>query len=48
VTEDSRCKSVIKEIINLDNLSFKDRDELEEIINSYLKRNPFEIEKLRD
>jgi hypothetical protein len=45
---DGRCKSVIKELINLENLSFKDRDELEEVFNSYLKRNPFEIEKLRD
>jgi len=48
VTEDSRCKSVIKDLVNFDNLSFKDRDELEEILNSYLKRNPFDIEKLRD
>ncbi|CDW85452.1 arf-like ras superfamily gtpase [Stylonychia lemnae] len=48
VTEDSRGKSVIKDLINFETLNFKDRDEMEDIFNSYLKRNPFEIEKLRD
>lgn len=48
MTEDDRCQSVLKEIINLGTLSFKDRDEMEEIINSYPKKVPFDIEKLRD
>ena len=48
VTEDDRCKSVIKSIIDFDQLPFKDRDEMEEIISTYLKKHPFDIEKLRD
>lgn len=38
----------MREIINFDNLSFKDRDEMEEVLNTWMKRNPFEMEKLRD
>jgi hypothetical protein len=29
-------------------LTFKDRDEMEEIFSSYLKKHPFDMEKLRD
>jgi len=35
-------------MVNLENLSYKDRDEMEDILNTYLKRAPFEMEKLRD
>ena len=48
VTEDSRCQSVLQGFINFDNLTFKMRDDLEEIINSWRQRYPFEMEKLRD
>ncbi|MFS8160494.1 MAG: hypothetical protein ACMG6E_09875 [Candidatus Roizmanbacteria bacterium] len=48
MTEDDRCKSVLKDIINLGTLSFKDRDEMEEIISCYQKKFPFDIEQLRD
>jgi hypothetical protein len=48
VTEDERCPSPIKELISLEQLSFKDRDEIEEIFSSYLKKHPFDMEKLRD
>jgi len=48
VTEDDRCKSMIKSIIDFDQLRFKDRDELEEVISTYLKKHPFDMEKLRD
>jgi dynein assembly factor 3 len=48
VTEDDRCTSVIKPMINFDCLKFKERDEMEEIISTYLKKHPFDIEKLRD
>ena len=39
---------VIKDIISLEQLSFKDRDDMEEIFSSYLKKHPFDMEKLRD
>jgi len=48
VTEDERCTNMFKSIVSFDNLRFKDRDEMEEIFSSYLKRHPFEMEKLRD
>jgi dynein assembly factor 3 len=48
VTEDERCISPLKEIISFSQLPFKDRDEMEEIFSSYLKKHPFDIEKLRD
>jgi dynein assembly factor 3, axonemal len=48
VTEDDRCTSVLKEIVNFGLLPFKDRDEMEEIFSSYLKKHAFDVEKLRD
>jgi dynein assembly factor 3 len=48
ITEDDRCKSPIKDLINFDHLRFKDRDEMEDIVSSYMKKHPFEMEKLRD
>jgi len=48
VTEDSRCKSVLTSLVNLDNLRFKDRDDMEEILLTYYKKVPFDMEKLRD
>jgi dynein assembly factor 3 len=48
LTDDDRCKSVIKEFVNFSNLAFKDRDEMEEVFVTYLKKHPFEMEKHRD
>ena len=48
VTEDDKCKSVLKPICSFESLKFKERDELEDIFSSYLKVHPFDIEKLRD
>jgi len=45
VTEDSRCPSVLKTIVNFDSLRFKERDELEDVISSYYNTHPFDIEK---
>jgi hypothetical protein len=39
---------MLKDIVNFDNLSYKDRDEMEEIFSSYLKKHVFDMEKLRD
>ena len=35
ITEDDRCKSVLKDIISFETLSFKDRDEMEDIVTTY-------------
>jgi dynein assembly factor 3 len=35
VTEDNRYQGVLKELINFDELKFKERDEMEDIISSY-------------
>lgn len=48
MTEDERCPNPLKDIVNFDNLKFKDRDEMEEIFSSYYKKHPFDMEKLRD
>ena len=48
VTEDDKCPSVVKDLINWETLKFKDRDELEDVFSSWLKVHPYDIEKLRD
>ena len=48
VTEDDRCQSVLKDVVNFNTLKFKERDELEDVISSYYETHPFDIEKLRD
>ena len=48
VTEDYRCQSMLKDVINFDNLTFKARDEMEEVFQTWFQKHPFEIEKLRD
>lgn len=48
MTEDERCPSPLKSLINFDNLRFKDRDDMEEIFSSYHKKHAFDMEKLRD
>mgnify|MGYP002630849377 CR=1 FL=1 len=40
--------SVITELINFGNLSYKARDDMEDIFSSYLKVHKFDIEQLRD
>ena len=48
VTEDDKCPSVLKDLINFETMKFKERDELEDIFSSYLNVHKFDIEKLRD
>lgn len=48
VTDDDKCTSAIKDIINFETIKFKDRDEIEDIISSWLTCHPFDIEQLRD
>jgi len=48
VTEDDKCASVIKDLINWDTLKFKDRDEIEDVFSSWLQNHKFDIESLRD
>ena len=48
VTEDDRCNSVLKELVNFDQLKFKDRDEIEDIFSSWYSNHNYDIEKLRD
>lgn len=48
VTEDERCASVLTELVTFDQLKFKERDELEDIISSYYSTHEYDIEKFRD
>lgn len=48
ITEDSKCKSVLTELIDFSNLKFKDRDEIEDVFSSYLSAHKFEMTSLRD
>jgi dynein assembly factor 3 len=48
VTDDDKCQSVIKDIINFETIKFKDRDEIEDVISSWLTCHSFDIESLRD
>ena len=44
ITEDDKCKSVIKELVNFETLRFKERDEIEDIFSTYYKAHKFDIE----
>ena len=48
MTEDDRCQSVLKTIVNFDNLKFKERDALEQVISSYYQAHAYDIEKYRE
>lgn len=48
ITEDEKCASVIKELVNFETLKFKERDDIEDIFSSYYKAHKFDIEALRD
>ncbi len=48
MTEDERCQSVLKEIVTFDQMKFKERDSLEEVISSYYSSHAFDIESYRD
>ncbi len=48
MTEDTRCSNVLKEMVTFDDLKFKERDDMEDVISSYLDSHPFDIEKARD
>lgn len=48
ITESDKCTSVFTKLIELDDLKFKERDELEDIFNSWSSKVDLDIEKLRD
>ena len=48
VTEDDRCQSVLKDFINFDQLKFKERDEIEDVLSSWYSTHEYDIEKNRD
>ena len=48
VTEDDKGTSVLGDLIDLETLKFKERDELEDVFSSYLPVHKFDIEKARD
>ena len=48
MTDDEKCTSVIKDIVNFETMKFKDRDEIEDVFSSWLSAHPFDIEQLRD
>ena len=45
VTEDDRCQSVLKSIVDFSTLKFKERDDLEDVVSSYYENHPFDIEQ---
>lgn len=48
VCDDERCPSVIRPIVHLENLRYKERDGLEDVISSYYKNHPFDMEGHRN
>jgi dynein assembly factor 3 len=48
VTEDDRCSSALKTLVNFDSLRFKERDGVEEVISSWYSCHQFDIEKSWD
>lgn len=48
MTEDERCQSVLKSLVSMDQLKFKERDALEDVISSWHSAHPFDIEQYRD
>lgn len=48
VTEDDKCTSVLGDLINLETLKFKERDELEDVFSSWLPVHKFDVEMARD
>ena len=48
VTEDDKCTSVIKDMVDWESLKFKERDELEDVFSSWLPVHKYDIEALRD
>jgi len=48
VTEDTRCQNALKELVSFDCLRFKERDDMEDVISSYIDVHNFDIEKARD
>ena len=48
ITEDDKCTSVIKDLVDWETLKYKERDELEDVFSSWLKVHKYDIESLRD
>ena len=48
MTEDERCQSVLKSLVSLESLKFKERDALEDVISSWHSAHAYDIEQYRD
>ena len=48
ITEHRKWTSVLKELIDFETLKFKERDEIEDIVNTWRLSIPFDIESMRD
>ena len=48
ITEDERCQSVLKPVVDLSQLKFVERDGIEDVFSSWLNVHPFDIEQYRD
>jgi dynein assembly factor 3 len=48
ITEHRKCQSVLTDLINFETLKFKERDDIEDIVNTWRLSIPFDIESLRD
>jgi len=48
ITEHRKCTSVLKELVDFETLKFKERDDVEDIINTWRLSVPFDIESMRD
>lgn len=48
ITEHRKCTSVLKDFINFETLKFKERDDVEDIVNTWRLSIPFDMESLRD
>ncbi len=43
MTEDDKCKSVLRDLVSFETIKFKERDEIEDIFSSYLKAHQFDV-----
>ena len=48
ITEHRKGTSVLKDLIDFETLKFKERDEIEDIVNTWRLSIPFDIESMRD
>lgn len=48
VTEDDRCQSVLKPVVDFSCLRFVERDSIEDVFSTWLSVHPYDIESYRD